>query len=112
MERPHYALGGLLSPLGPEEYRDFKEKEWGAVYEEAERRAPYGIRTEFELLHGDPAEELAKAAEHVDLLLVGSRGYGPVKGALLGSVSARLMSSAACPLIVVARGAGSHPLED
>jgi nucleotide-binding universal stress UspA family protein len=63
------------------------------------------------LLHGEPAEVLAEGASDVDLLLLGSRGYGPVKGTLLGSVSARVMAAAPCPVMVIPRGAGSRPLE-
>jgi nucleotide-binding universal stress UspA family protein len=63
------------------------------------------------LLHGEPAEVLAEGASDVDLLLLGSRGYGPVKGTMLGSVSARVMAAAPCPVIVIPRGAGSRPLE-
>ena len=110
MEEPHYVLGGLLSPLNQEEYREYKEKEWEGVYEEAARRVP-SVSSESKLLHGEPAESLASAAQHLDLLLVGSRGYGPVKGALLGSVSSKLMATAPCPVIVLPRGAGTHPLE-
>src|SRR5512132_2590366 len=111
MGPPHYVLGGLLSPLGPEEYREYKEKEWEAVYEKAVGRVPDGVATEPLLLHGEPAESLAEGASDLDLLLLGSRGYGPVKGTLLGSVSARVMAAAPCPVIVVPRGAGLTPLE-
>jgi nucleotide-binding universal stress UspA family protein len=40
---------------------------------------------------------------HPDLLVCGSRGYGPVRQVLLGSVSARLVRDAAYPVIVVPR---------
>jgi len=40
-----------------------------------------------------------------DLLVCGSRGYGPVRRVLLGGVSARLLRRAAIPLLVVPRGA-------
>jgi nucleotide-binding universal stress UspA family protein len=36
---------------------------------------------------GLPADELLRAAEHADLLVVGSRGAGGFKRLLLGSVS-------------------------
>jgi nucleotide-binding universal stress UspA family protein len=111
MGTPHYVLGGLLSPLDPDEYREFKKSEWERVYEDATRRVADGVATEPLLLHGDPAEALAEAAGDLDLLVLGSRGYGPVKGTLLGSVSARVMSAAACPVMVVPRGAGPTPLE-
>ena len=111
MGTPHYVLGGLLSPLGPEEYRDYKKREWERVYEDAAGRVADGVATEPLLLHGEPAEALAEAASDLDLLVLGSRGYGPVKGTLLGSVSARVMAAAACPVMVVPRGAGPTPLE-
>ena len=111
MGSPHYVLGGLLSPLGPEEYHQFKEKEWERVYEDAAARVPDGIATDPSLLHGDPAEALVEAAADLDLLVLGSRGYGPVKGTLLGGVSSRVMAAAPCPVIVVPRGVGTMPLE-
>jgi nucleotide-binding universal stress UspA family protein len=111
MGQPHYVLGGLLSPLGPQEYRDYKEKEWDRVYEDAAERVPDDVATEPLLLHGNPAEALVEATSDLDLIVLGSRGYGPVKGTLLGSVSARVMAAAACPVLVVPRGAGITPLE-
>jgi nucleotide-binding universal stress UspA family protein len=110
MGEPHYVLGGLLSPLGPEEYRKYREAEWERVYEEAVERIPDGVTTEPQLLHGDPARSLAEAAGKLDLLVLGSRGYGPVKGTLVGSVSSRVMAAAPCPVLVVPRGAGVTPL--
>jgi nucleotide-binding universal stress UspA family protein len=63
--------------------------------------------TETLLLKGEPAKALAEAGGDVDLLIAGSRGYGPMRHVLLGSVSARLMRSCPCPLIVVPRGTPS-----
>ena len=58
----------------PEEYREFKEKEWEHIQEEAVGRVPDSVPTEPLLLHGDPAETLAEAASDLDLLVLGSRG--------------------------------------
>jgi nucleotide-binding universal stress UspA family protein len=52
---------------------------------------------------GDPAEELAMLAEHLDLLVLGSRAYGPSGRLLSGSTSTQLARRAACPLLVVPR---------
>ncbi len=49
------------------------------------------------VLSGQPDQALAAAGAEIDLLVVGSRGYGPIRRALLGSVSAKLMRSAPCP---------------
>jgi nucleotide-binding universal stress UspA family protein len=54
---------------------------------------------------GDAAEFLVAASENVDLLVCGSRGYGPARAVLLGGVSRRVASEAHCPVIVLARGA-------
>jgi nucleotide-binding universal stress UspA family protein len=56
-------------------------------------------------LHGDPARELARESEVADLLVVGSRGYGPLRAVLLGGVSGRVAHTAACPLLIVPHGA-------
>jgi nucleotide-binding universal stress UspA family protein len=56
------------------------------------------------LLEGRPAEALAEAACDVDLLVAGSRGYGPLHHVMLGSVSAPLMRNCPCPLILTPRG--------
>ncbi|HET6570546.1 MAG TPA: universal stress protein [Solirubrobacterales bacterium] len=55
-------------------------------------------------LDGAPAQALAEACEDdVDLLVAGSRGYGPMTRLLLGSVSSRLVALAPCPVLVVPR---------
>jgi universal stress protein family protein len=50
---------------------------------------------------GNPAQMLIEAAEGADLLVVGSRGYGSVVGALIGSVSHQLVTHAPCIVVVV-----------
>jgi nucleotide-binding universal stress UspA family protein len=54
---------------------------------------------------GDPADVLARLSRDLDLLVIGSRGYGPLRHALLGGVSAELMRTASCPVLVVPRSA-------
>ncbi|WP_210492620.1 universal stress protein [Patulibacter sp. SYSU D01012] len=57
----------------------------------------------YRVYEGDPATELARAGEDLDLLVVGSRAHGPLRRVLLGSVSSRLVRHAHCPLLVVPR---------
>jgi nucleotide-binding universal stress UspA family protein len=52
----------------------------------------------------DPADVLIRVSEHLDLLVCGSRGYGPVRAVLLGGVSRRVAAGAHCPVIVLPRG--------
>ena len=64
---------------------------------------------ETRVLDGDAIDAICRGAEYgVDLLVVGSRGWGPVRRVLLGSVSSRLLRVAPCPLLVVPRGAEAH----
>ena len=62
-----------------------------------------GVEAEFTV--GDPAHILTEASEQLDLLLLGSRGYGPMHAVMVGGVAGRLVREAACPVIVVPRGA-------
>jgi nucleotide-binding universal stress UspA family protein len=56
------------------------------------------------LLEGDVVDALATVDRRdADLLVCGSRGYGPIRRVLLGGVSSRLLRRAACPLLVVPR---------
>jgi nucleotide-binding universal stress UspA family protein len=69
---------------------------------------PAGVRATGQLLFGEVVDELSMAAERgVDLLVCGSRGYGPVRRVLLGTVSSALVRQASVPTLVVPRaGAG------
>jgi nucleotide-binding universal stress UspA family protein len=69
------------------------------------------INTETELVYGDPAEMLAGFTGALDLLVMGSRAYGPQRSVLLGGVSRRVTATAQCPVVVLPRGA-EHPLRD
>lgn len=52
-----------------------------------------------------PARLIARAEEGVDLLVMGSRGHGPLQTAILGSTSTIVIGSAPCPVVVVPRPA-------
>jgi hypothetical protein len=43
----------------------------------------------------------------LDLLITGSRGYGPLRAVVVGGVSGRLARAAACPVVVIPRGVES-----
>jgi nucleotide-binding universal stress UspA family protein len=64
------------------------------------------VAAESHSFRGDPAKVLVKQSERLGLLVLGSRGYGPIKSVLLGSVSSYVLRNARCPVLVVPRGAG------
>jgi nucleotide-binding universal stress UspA family protein len=55
--------------------------------------------------YGQPAEELALYSASLDLLVIGSRSYGPVGRLVHGSTAQQLARSARCPLLVLTRAA-------
>lgn len=59
------------------------------------------VRAERGVSRDRPAQALAEHAEHASLRVVGSHGHGPVRRALLGSVSHAMLHHAPCPLAVV-----------
>jgi nucleotide-binding universal stress UspA family protein len=64
---------------------------------------PVQLRADAQILHGRPAAELLNELVGVDLMLMGSRGYGTVGRALLGSVAAEVVRAAPCPIVIVPR---------
>ncbi|HEY2937676.1 MAG TPA: universal stress protein [Gaiellaceae bacterium] len=52
--------------------------------------------------HG-PAHFVAEIAKEVgaDVIVVGTRGHGPISGALLGSVAQHLLHDAHCPVLAI-----------
>lgn len=52
-------------------------------------------------VHGAAAQVLVDEAVTADLVVVGSRGLGGFRAALLGSVSTFVLHHAACPVVVV-----------
>jgi nucleotide-binding universal stress UspA family protein len=85
---------------------------WEKLFEAIEERArdrleeavgsiPDDVASEGSLVSGDPASKLMDAGRaRGTLLILGSRAYGPVRGVLMGSVSAALVKAAPCPLVV------------
>jgi nucleotide-binding universal stress UspA family protein len=67
---------------------------------------PSSVRARTQVQRGNPGVQLvAEAEKGADLIVMGSRGYGPVGAVLHGSVSARVLEHAPCPVVVVPRGA-------
>jgi nucleotide-binding universal stress UspA family protein len=61
-----------------------------------------GVTHELELIAGRPADVIADVAEtrRADEIIVGTRGFGPLRGAL-GSVAHGLLHQAKCPVTVI-----------
>jgi len=53
---------------------------------------------------GAPAAEIVAESASLDVLFMGSRGYGPLRAVLLGGVGGAVVRDAACPVVVTPRG--------
>jgi nucleotide-binding universal stress UspA family protein len=83
-----------------------------SMLEEALARMKAMPDVEGHAVYGITGEELAQFGDELDILVVGSRGYGPVKRLVLGSTSDYLERHARCALLVLPRGAAVESDDD
>jgi nucleotide-binding universal stress UspA family protein len=93
--------------LGYEDYEKLfaKRKSAGQVVidEALQKLDESKLKVRTELQGGSEAETILQTAQNsqADLIVMGTRGLGAVKGLLLGSVSRKVIHYAACPVMVV-----------
>ncbi|MFJ9245589.1 universal stress protein [Streptomyces sp. NPDC101776] len=68
----------------------------------AERHPGLDVTTD--VMEGDPVDTLTAVAADAELLVLGSRGHGPVVGFLLGSVGQQVIADAVRPVVLVRAG--------
>jgi len=78
--------------------------------DDAAAALPDGVDVRTQVLDGDPADVLTAESAGLDLLAVGSRGYGALRSVMLGTHTGELIWRSRCPVLVVPRGV-EHPLE-
>jgi nucleotide-binding universal stress UspA family protein len=94
---PSYAFSGVMAPpLGDS---------IDALIAEATERVGKLDGVEGHAVYGLAGEELAAFGDQLDILVVGSRGYGPVRRLVSGSTSDYLERHARCSLLVLPRAA-------
>ena len=99
-------------PVGEAENSDIRKEAERLLERQAEQaQAAGGTVAGSHLREGRPAEEVARLTGElgVGLVVVGSRGLGPVKRLVVGSVSEGVVELAPCPTLVVRGGEGAWP---
>ncbi|KAG2698780.1 hypothetical protein I3843_07G164300 [Carya illinoinensis] len=75
-----------------------------AILDHASRiSSEYNVNVETKVVVGDSKEKICEVVDtlHADLLVMGSRAFGPLKRMFLGSVSNYCTNHAQCPVIIV-----------
>lgn len=101
-----YVRHSPTSILGAPYYQDMISEEArharGVIADAKLYATRYDVEVAYEAVEGDPVDtilELARARD-VDLIVVGSRGLGAVRGLVLGSVSNAILHQADRPVLV------------
>jgi nucleotide-binding universal stress UspA family protein len=105
---PEFALG--TSPSHEAEAQLLSDLQ-GMLHEAAEPLRTSDRHVDTRVVRGRPASALVDEAAAIqpDLLVMGSRGHGPLASVLMGSVSAEVVDHAPCP-VLVARHPSVHRL--
>jgi nucleotide-binding universal stress UspA family protein len=101
----HVGTPALMTMPGWDTMRDRTEEIQREHFAEAVGALPTDVAVDSRFVVGIPGHELASESWNVDLMVVGSRGYGPRAAVMLGGVSHALIRKAACPVLVLPRGA-------
>jgi nucleotide-binding universal stress UspA family protein len=97
-----YELGAAGSALGlAQPLESLQEAAAALLEQELTFAREGGGQVEGRAVAGAAAPALVDASRHADLLVVGSRGLGGIRGALLGSVSIASVHHAVCPIVVI-----------
>jgi nucleotide-binding universal stress UspA family protein len=104
---PDEFITGRVGPGRPIPHRVEMDESEAALRTAAEEAEKAGVSYALERISGETVDEIVAVAEglEVDLIVVGSRGRGPLAGAILGSVSSGVLKKANRPVLIV-RGSG------
>jgi nucleotide-binding universal stress UspA family protein len=107
---PHYGFATAVPLLATGEFHDYEREDKQRLLELALGRTPTGLRSAGRLLSGDAGRLLTEVSGEFDLIVTGSRAYGPLRRTVLGSTTRKLIASSGCPVLVLPRGVGVDPL--
>jgi nucleotide-binding universal stress UspA family protein len=96
-------LVGTLTLDEREGILESQRKNAGERIEEYAAQHLAGLEVETAALAGVASQEVVRYAEghDVDLIVMASRGYGPLRQILIGSTAERVLHHASCPVLIV-----------
>jgi nucleotide-binding universal stress UspA family protein len=97
----HPMMTATLDAMALEEVRSTREADAEAALRRGLDSVSASRSAGGEILSGDPSDALAAASADLDLLVCGSRGYGPMRTLVVGGTSHALVRKAVCPVLVV-----------
>jgi nucleotide-binding universal stress UspA family protein len=95
--------GGYAVPVDIHDLTEQTERAYESMLDAGVGAVPDGLSVTRVLKHGAPGPVIvdeAKSGEH-DLVVMGSRGRGPLRALLLGSVSDHVLQESPVPVLVV-----------
>lgn len=105
-----YGYSTTWSILSAGELEDAERREKRRLLETAMSRVPDDLSSEGHVLVGNAGLALAESSTDYDLIVAGSRGYGPLRRTLLGSTTRSLLRASSCPVLILPRAVGVDPL--
>lgn len=110
LERPYeYTDPPVIDEEGHKSYLRSLAGDVQERLEAAGRRVAADVPVTTDYRDGYAVAELTQVTAEVDLLVMGSRGYGPIRRTLLGSVATGVIEQTRCPVLVLPRGASVEP---
>lgn len=117
----HLVHAWVIVPVGTYGFPAVVPLDYPGMYEESARAlldeqaraiaAAGGTVTRTHLRMGRPADQIVDTSREIeaDLVVLGSRGLGPIRRLVLGSVAGGVMHHATCPVLVVRGGETAWP---
>jgi len=106
-----YVVAGRLGHL-PKPHRVDMDESEVALREAADAAEAGGVSYTLERISGNTVDEIVAVADSTDadLIVIGSRGRGPVTSTLLGSVSKGVLAESRRPILIVRGALEREPL--
>ena len=101
---PVPTLGGLIKPIGREALQGYYREEGEDALRTAKKSFDRAnLACSMHILVGGVAESLTGEAKKLkcDLIIMGTHGMGAMSGMLLGSVAAKTVHLARCPVLLI-----------